>query len=87
MRYFLNLQGMNCSIFIDPEFQNQGNGARAILFIESTFPDATLWRAKTPRWDRRAQHFYEKMGYTQAGLTEPDGLIYEKRMQAPALYG
>jgi GNAT superfamily N-acetyltransferase len=82
--------GLGCyeisRIFIEPEFQNQGNGSRAVLFIESAFPDAILWRTKTPRWSRRNQHFFEKLGYSQTGLTEPDGLIYEKRMQKTGLY-
>jgi GNAT superfamily N-acetyltransferase len=73
-------------MFIEPDFQNQGTGTRAILFMESVFPEARLWRAKTPRWNRRNQHFFEKLGYTQVGFTQPDGLIYEKQIKAAALY-
>lgn len=58
-------------IYIIPEYQNCGIGAKAIAFIESEFPDAKCWRLHTPHKNYRNHHFYEKMGYKKIGETEP----------------
>lgn len=50
------------TIFIDPDFQNQGIGTQAMNFIHETFPSLT-WRLETPDWSTRNHHFYEKCGY------------------------
>ncbi len=65
-------------IFIDPDYQNQGIGAQAMEFMEKTFPQARQWTLGTPRWNRRTQHFYEKMGYVKIGADGPDGILYGK---------
>ena len=65
-------------IFIDPAYQNQGIGAQAIEFMEEAFPQATRWTLGTPRWNKRTQHFYEKMGYIKIGADGPDGIRYGK---------
>ena len=70
-------------IFLLPEFQNQGIGAQAMHFIELSFPEVHRWTLVTPRWNRRNQHFYEKMGYRRIGPYGPDNYRYEKRMPAP----
>ena len=72
-------------IFLVPEFQNQGIGAQAIQFIELSFPEVQRWTLATPRWNKRNQHFYEKMGYRRVGPDGHDGYRYEKRMPAPQL--
>ena len=65
-------------IFIDPAYQNQGIGVQAINFMEETFPQAKRWTLGTPRWNKRTQHFYEKMGYIKIGADGPDGIRYGK---------
>lgn len=67
-------------IFIDPAYQNRGLGAEVIALMESLYPLAARWTLGTPRWNRRTQHFYEKMGYVRAGYEGSDGVLYEKRM-------
>ena len=71
-------------IFIDPAYQNRGLGAEVIGLMESLYPLAARWTLGTPRWNRRTQHFYEKMGYVQVGYEGSDGVLYEKRMPTPA---
>ena len=51
------------SIWVDPEYQNQGVGKQAIRFIEETYPDALRWSLMTPEWSTRNHHFYERCGY------------------------
>ena len=65
-------------IFIDPDYQNQGIGAQAMEYMEKQFPKAKTWTLGTPRWNRRTQHFYEKMGYVKIGADGPDGVRYGK---------
>jgi len=65
-------------IFIDPDYQNQGIGAQAIEFIEKTFPQTERWTLDTPRWNKRTQHFYEKMGYVKIGARGPSQILYGK---------
>ena len=65
-------------IFIDPDYQNRGIGAQAIEFMERAFPQARRWTLGTPRWNRRTQHFYEKMGYVMIGSDGPEGILYGK---------
>ncbi|MBD3183208.1 GNAT family N-acetyltransferase [Candidatus Poribacteria bacterium] len=65
-------------IFIHPDYQNQGIGARAIEFMEKEFPQARRWTLGTPRWNKHAQHFYEKMGFVKIGNEGQDGILYGK---------
>ena len=58
-------------LYIARNYQNQGIGAKAILFLESEFPDAKCWRLHTPYKSYRNHHFYEKMGYRKIGETKP----------------
>jgi RimJ/RimL family protein N-acetyltransferase len=67
-------------IFLEPEYQNQGIGAQAMEFMEKEFPQAERWTLDTPQWNKRTQHFYEKMGYVKIG-TEDDGILYGKIMR------
>jgi GNAT superfamily N-acetyltransferase len=65
-------------MFIIPEFQNQGIGTRAIVFMEQTFSDARRWTLNTPQWNQRTQHFYEKLGYVRLEEDGTNGWRYEK---------
>lgn len=66
-------------IFVDPDYQNQGIGTKALEYMEELFPEAKKWRLGTPRWNRRTHHFYEKTGYTRVGEDENFGYLYEKQ--------
>lgn len=46
-----------------PEYENKGIGQAAIKFIESEFPNATLWDLETPADKERNHYFYKKAGY------------------------
>jgi RimJ/RimL family protein N-acetyltransferase len=72
-----------CRIFIEPDYQNQGIGAQAIEFIEKTFPQAKRWTLDTPQWNKRTQHFYEKMGYVKIGAAGPRQVLYGKIIRKP----
>lgn len=51
-------------ICVIPDYENKGIGQRAIRFIESEFPDASVWTLQTPADKERNHYFYKKMGYT-----------------------
>ena len=48
------------TIFIDPDYQDQGVGSRTWRFIEQTYPDTESWTLGTPSWATKNHHFYEK---------------------------
>jgi ribosomal protein S18 acetylase RimI-like enzyme len=62
-------------IFIDPDFQDRGIGARAIAFLEEAFAAARRWTLDTPHWNQRTRHFYRKLGYAEV-WQDPHGLVY-----------
>lgn len=69
--YHLN-DGMRLgSIFIEPEYQNQGVGSKAINFIESTYPHIKKWSLDTPYKNYRNHAFYEKHGYVKVDEFKP----------------
>ena len=47
-----------------PDYENKGIGQEAIRFIESEFPNATVWTLETPEDKKRNHYFYKKAGYT-----------------------
>ncbi|MBP2651430.1 MAG: hypothetical protein H6Q74_2255 [Firmicutes bacterium] len=51
------------NLAIIPEYQNKGIGAKAIAYIEKTYPDATTWGLDTPAQNSRNCYFYEKAGF------------------------
>ncbi len=51
------------TIFVDPDYQDQGVGSQAMRFIFTTFHDATSWTLGTPSWAIKNHHFYEKNGF------------------------
>ena len=69
-------------IFVDPEFQNQGIGARAFEFLWQTYPLAKRWTLGTPKWNRRTRHFYQKVGFTEIGEDAHGGVLFERRIAA-----
>jgi ribosomal protein S18 acetylase RimI-like enzyme len=54
-------------IYMDPSFQNQGLGYKAIRVLESYFKEAKLWELDTPKDGYGNQHLYEKLGYKKTG--------------------
>jgi len=73
------------TIFVDPEYQDQGVGRRTWQFIERTYPDAISWRLGTPAWATKNHYFYEKCGFLLVDsdpLIPPDddSLIYRKHL-------
>jgi GNAT superfamily N-acetyltransferase len=65
-------------IFVDPDFQNQGIGARAFEFLWQEFPLAKRWTLGTPAWNRRTCHFYKKVGFEELGEDGHGGILFEK---------
>ncbi len=47
------------TIFVDPDYQDQGIGTRAWTFIEAACPEARSWELGTPSYAVKNQHFYE----------------------------
>jgi ribosomal protein S18 acetylase RimI-like enzyme len=50
------------TIFVDPEWQDQGVGSQAVQYMLTKFP-AKRWRLTTPEWATRNHNFYEKNGF------------------------
>jgi GNAT superfamily N-acetyltransferase len=67
-------------IFVDPDFQNQGIGARAVEFLWQEFPLAKRWTLGTPSWNRRTRRFYRKVGLEEIGEDGHGGVLFEKRI-------
>jgi GNAT superfamily N-acetyltransferase len=64
-RFFLN------TLFVDPAAQGRGIGAKALAFLDDTFPDARVWWLVTPQGSLPAQRLYERTGYVRVGeITE-----------------
>ncbi|MDP4143064.1 MAG: GNAT family N-acetyltransferase [Bacillota bacterium] len=51
---------------IIPECENRGIGQKAIKFVESEFPNATLFTLETPLDKTRNHYIYKKLGYSIA---------------------
>ncbi len=79
------------TIFLDPEYQNQGIGTFVMNHVHQTYP-ANHWILDTPEWQTRNHHFYEKLGYRKVGeQKEPHAgftlRIYQKDMSGSAKGG
>ncbi|MFX1318201.1 MAG: GNAT family N-acetyltransferase [Promethearchaeota archaeon] len=79
------------TIFLDPEFQDQGIGSAVMDHVHRTFA-AKRWILDTPEWHTRNHHFYEKLGYRKIGEQEEPHAgftlrIYQKDMAGLALGG
>ncbi len=58
-----NTYYLSCLCVI-PDYENKGIGKEAIRFIESEFPNATLWTLETPADKIGNHYFYKKAGYS-----------------------
>lgn len=70
-RYYLS------RMFIDPDYQRQGIGLRAVELLFQCFPNAKTWWLDTPVWNKRTRRFYEKLGFVVVNQHE-ELLIFEK---------
>ncbi len=50
-------------VYIIPEYENRGIGQMALHFIESCFPETSVWTLETPADKKRNHSFYKKAGY------------------------
>lgn len=50
-------------LYIDPEIQGEGVGARVISIIEKMYPNVKIWTLDTSQQSKRNHYFYEKNGY------------------------
>lgn len=71
------------TIFIDPDFQDQGIGWRTWQFIEETYPQTRSWRLGTPAWATKNHHFYRKCGFLEVDSdplipAEDENLVFWK---------
>lgn len=72
------------TIFLDPDYQNQGIGTYTMEHIHQSFP-AKRWILDTPEWHTRNHSFYEKLGYQKVSEREEPHAgftlrIYQKDM-------
>lgn len=56
-------------IFILPSYQGKGIAQKAMILMEKMFPEATSWELSTILEDARNCYLYEKMGYSQTGVS------------------
>lgn len=73
------------TIFVDPDWQDQGIGQRIWAFIKQTCPDAKSWRLGTPPWAIKNHYFYERCGFLRVDedpliKPEDDSVIYRKEI-------
>jgi GNAT superfamily N-acetyltransferase len=74
------------TIFVDPEYQDRGVGARTWAFIEKTYPDTKSWKLETPGFARKNHGFYEKCGFRKTEVKPAEGdmpgeaWVYRKEM-------
>jgi GNAT superfamily N-acetyltransferase len=69
------------TIFVDPDYQDQGVGTRAWQYIEDAYPDTVTWTLETPGWATKNHTFYEvKCGFQKIKEQEgPEGISYVYR--------
>ena len=69
-------------IFIDSVYQRKGHGIRLMECLEKSFPFATEFNLDTPRWNKRTNAFYKKLGYRI--IKVEDGFVfYQKSLTGP----
>ncbi|MFX0060811.1 MAG: GNAT family N-acetyltransferase [Candidatus Hermodarchaeota archaeon] len=75
------------TIFIDPDYQDQGIGTQAMQFIFDSYADTKSWTLGTPSWAKKNHHFYEKNGFKKIREEKVDDLdegvsfIYQKLIE------
>jgi len=57
-------------IYVDPDYQDRGIGQKVFRAMYRLHPDAVRWSLGTPEWAVRNHHFYEKMGFSLAEITD-----------------
>ena len=77
------------TVFVEPDFQDLGVGARTWRFIEETYPETLSWRLSTPTWATKNHHFYVKCGFEMVEsdplIPDEEGMtIYRKEIQGIA---
>ena len=77
------------TIFVDPDFQDQGIGSLIWKFIEQKYSETRVWRTETPGYSKRNHNFYvNKCGFKIVKIEHPgdkyeESYIMEKEMIAP----
>ena len=61
------------TIFVDPDRQDRGVGARLWTFLEAAHPAARRWRLETPSFATKNHHFYENCGFRRVEVKPPEG--------------
>ncbi|QJT10621.1 GNAT family N-acetyltransferase [Oceanidesulfovibrio marinus] len=75
---FPNNENMLGTIFIDPEYQNQGLGLKIWKHIEQKYPNAKVWRTETPGFSKRNHNFYvNKCGFSIVKILNPGDMLDE----------
>ncbi|MDF2547138.1 MAG: hypothetical protein K0R93_2036 [Anaerosolibacter sp.] len=60
------------NMFIDPDLQDKGLGTIVWKFIESEYPETTIWRTETPGFSKRNHNFYvNKCGFRIIRIDNP----------------
>jgi len=54
-------------LYVDPDFQGQGIGCKAMEFIEKMFPDVAKISLNTPSKNEGNRRFYHGLGYKETG--------------------
>ena len=74
------------TIFVDPDYQDNGVGTRMWQFVEAAYPETKSWRLATPDWATKNHYFYEnKCGFQRVDsdpiVGTPEGeFVYRKEM-------
>jgi RimJ/RimL family protein N-acetyltransferase len=65
-------------LFVEPEYHNQGIATQAFGLLWQEYPLAKRWIVRTPEWNTRTRHLYEKLGFVLVGTEGRKGVIYER---------
>ncbi|MBB3310552.1 ribosomal protein S18 acetylase RimI-like enzyme [Rhizobium sp. BK196] len=76
-------------LYVKPDLQRQGIGRDIFAELETCFPDAEIMRLEVEVHNQEAVHFYERLGFVEAGRNEnnsPDQsgiptLVFEKALE------
>lgn len=76
-------------LYVRPDLQRQGIGRDIFAELETCFPDAEIIRLEVEVQNQEAVHFYERLGFVEAGRNENNGpdqsgiptLVFEKALE------